>query len=155
MKLQLIAKAGVVTGVVTAQIDFIAEVSDVKAIETCDKDIFILSESQLHILDTSLKSITKITFESPVQDIICKDNQMIYLQNNEVKCELIENLKTDHLDPVTIVGCDSSHKRDGSGLSSCLGKPSSVTFYQNSILVGSEDGKVVVVSECYIRCRLL
>ena len=65
----------------------------------------------------------------------------------QVWCEKIENLKKGILSPKLVAGNGQRLDKDGSGRSSSFLGVSSISNYQNTIIVGTEAGKVKLISE--------
>ena len=80
-------------------------------------------------------------------DICVINSDVFFLKRRQVCYEKLSNLVRGTFSPNVVVGNDLQLDKDGSGKSSSLLEPSSISSYQNSILIGTKSGKLKVVSK--------
>ena len=147
MKVCLELKAGNIKAEIKVKVDYPEAVTGVKVIEkTPSNDTLLLCGDSLFMFNGSLECVANITFTEMVEEIVCIEESVIVIQEGKIKSEKVSNIRTGIFNPNIIVESDKSFDRDGSGKSSSIYKPSCVTNYQNSVLVGSETGKIKVLS---------
>ena len=113
----------------------------------CEEFLILVSSSSLTILDGDLLTLSVLNLESPLADVCVINSDVFFLKRRQVCYEKLSNLVRGTFSPNVVVGNDLQLDKDGSGKSSSLLEPSSISSYQNSILIGTKSGKLKVVSK--------
>ena len=108
--------------------------------------VTLFASNSLTIYDDSFGVLAKVDLTMATLDICSADTLVFFLHESTVSVESLSKLKEGKCDPRVLVGSDKSSKGDGSGNTSSVGKGSKLASYQRSVLVGSSDGRVKIIS---------
>ena len=106
----------------------------------------LVSLKQFLIVDDKLQVLTVCMLEMPLTDVCCISDTIVYTQDNKVLSENLASLKQNISVPKVVAGCGQNSDKDGSGQSCSFAGLTSVTSYQNSLVVGTSSGKVKIIS---------
>ena len=123
-------------------------VTDITKTQTNREGVTLLvSTSQLLVLTDTLQIMAAVDLDIPLVDLKAVDDKIFFLQKNQVWFENFENLKNGILSPILVAGNGQRLDKDGSGKSSSFDDVSSISNYQDTIIVGTETGKVKLISD--------
>ena len=123
-------------------------VTDITKAQTNREGVTLLvSTIQLLVLTDTLQIMAAVDLAIPLVDLKAVDDKIFFLQKNQVWCENFENLKIRILSPILVAGNGQRLDKDGSGKSSSFDDVSSISNYQDTIIVGTETGKVKLISD--------
>ena len=139
---------GEVFAEVNVAVDFPVGVTDITKTQTNREGLTLLvSTSQLLVLTDTLQIMAAVDLDIPLVDLKAVDDKIFFLQKNQVWFENFENLKNGILSPILVAGNGQRLDKDGSGKSSSFDDVSSISNYQDTIIVGTETGKVKLISD--------
>ena len=131
----------------TSSFDFPSSFDEVKLLTSNGTVTVFVSLNQLTIVDDQFQVLSVCIIELPLTDVCCISDTIVYIQDNKVCSENLENLKNNVSVPKVLAGSGSNVDKDGSGLSSSFAGLTSIASYQNSIIVGASSGKVKTISD--------
>ena len=127
--------------------NFPVGLKDIKVSVHTGNETLLVSDDQLTVLNSSFELISQMKLHSPIADACIDGKELLFVQSNKVWSESLDNLKQSIINLKCIAGSGKTVDKDGSGLSSSFALTASISKYQNSILVGSGNGKVRIISK--------
>ena len=146
MLVELDYKGGEGFARVSMEVDFPMSIKDVKLSLNSHGVTLLVSEKQLVVLE-NFHLLAVLNLQVSFTDMCEINDELFFIQNNQIGSESFENLKKGILNPNILAGSEQRLDKDGSGMSSRFVDPSSISRYQNSITIGTEEGKVKVISD--------
>ena len=130
----------------TSSSDFPSSLDEVKLMTSNGLVTVLVSLKQFLIVDDKLQVLTVCMLEMPLTDVCCISDTIVYTQDNKVLSENLASLKQNISVPEVVAGSGQNSDKDGSGQSCSFAGLTSVTSYQNSLVVGTSLGKVKIIS---------
>ena len=127
--------------------EYPGSVTDVRVSVTCQDVILLISTSFLTVVDNSFNTLSTIILDSSITDICDIDNSFFFIRENQIQTENLENFVRGIFNPVLVAGSGAEMDKDGSGKSSSFLETLSISSYQKSIIIGTESGKVKIISD--------
>ena len=144
--MELRCARGEMSAVIAENAQFDEDVKIIVMVVVGFKIVALMDSMKVKIFNEDLEIISEVKLNQDTMDICSVGNAVVFLHDGSVSVDTLSSLEDGKFEPGVLVGAVKSSRADGSGNTSSVKNATCLASYQKSILVGTKDGRVKIIS---------